>query len=117
MSRTLLHMSGKLLITSPATWDSPPRETDVGYAAFQDAFRRFIASRSVVVPTKRKDLRTEDAAAKFNFNQSRPDLGQAPELKLMPFQVDGVNWLCKNYLSHQNCILADEMGLVRNACE
>ena len=31
----------------------------------------------------------------------------------MPFQVDGVNWLCHNWNIDQNCILADEMGLVR----
>ncbi len=44
---------------------------------------------------------------------SQPDLGQDPQLKLMPFQVDGVNWLCHNWNIDQNCILADEMGLVR----
>ncbi|KAK7680574.1 hypothetical protein QCA50_016356 [Cerrena zonata] len=29
----------------------------------------------------------------------------------MPFQVDGVNWLCNNWWNLQHCILADEMGL------
>ena len=44
---------------------------------------------------------------------AQPDLGQNAQLKLMPFQVDGVNWLCHNWNKAQNCILADEMGLVR----
>ena len=44
--------------------------------------------------------------------ENQPDLGQNAQLKLMPFQVDGVNWLCHNWNKAQNCILADEMGLV-----
>ncbi len=43
-------------------------------------------------------------------------LGQDPKLKLMPFQVDGFNWLCDNWWNKQPCILADEMGLVSLSC-
>ena len=43
---------------------------------------------------------------------NQPELGQSAQLKLMPFQVEGVNWLCHNWNKSQNCILADEMGLV-----
>lgn len=58
------------------------------------------------------------------------DIGQSNTFKLMDFQVrfvsihisvpcpdecqmNGVNWLCRNWFKHQQCILADEMGLVR----
>ncbi len=44
-------------------------------------------------------------------HDKQPKLGQ-DEYKLMPFQVDGVNWLCNNWWNRQHCILADEMGLV-----
>ena len=102
-----------------ATEDSPPSKGDPGYSAFRDAFHRFIASRSVAVKSLHKK---EDKAGyeqllktqKFRpFSSDRqPQLGQSSRLTLMPFQVDGINWLCNNYRNFQNCILADEMGLV-----
>lgn len=60
------------------------------------------------------DTRAEDEyRRKFAFkNGAQPELGQNNQLKLMPFQVDGVNWLCNNWWNLQHCILADEMGLV-----
>ncbi|KAI0249494.1 SNF2 family N-terminal domain-containing protein [Lactifluus subvellereus] len=77
-----------------ATWDSPPRQGEPGYSAFKTAFGRFLDARRY--------------ALKQN---SQPDLGQRDQLKLMPFQIDGFNWLCDNWWNHQPCILADEMGL------
>lgn len=95
-----------------ATWDSPPREDDPRYGAFQVAFKRFVASRLVVVPKVKKDFHLKQASRTFTFKDAKPDLGQDSEISLMPFQVTGVEWLCSNYLRGQNCILADEMGLV-----
>lgn len=81
---------------------------------------RFLAARNVEV----KKLTAKD----IELYESRPvneykrlhkietadelQLGQAPELSLMPFQVEGFNWLCHNWWNKQPCILADEMGLV-----
>ncbi|KIY63755.1 hypothetical protein CYLTODRAFT_425826 [Cylindrobasidium torrendii FP15055 ss-10] len=102
-----------------ATWDSPPRPDDDRYPAFERALERYLEGRNVTV--KRM------SAAKIKEYESRPpkeykrshflekaedlELGQDPKLKLMPFQVDGFNWLCDNWWTHQPCILADEMGL------
>lgn len=102
-----------------STWESPPRKGDPGWSAFETAFERFLAARDVVVPVlSRDDQKTFDARPKNGFMrnyrftpENQPDLGQAPGLKLMPFQVDGVNWLCNNWWNLQHCILADEMGL------
>ena len=101
-----------------ASWDSPPRSNDDGYAAYERAFARFIYGRSVIVPTRgKKEPLPKDG---FRWTQreaftvdNQPMLGQSPQLKLMPFQVEGVNWLVHNWHKDQNCILADEMGLVR----
>ncbi|KAJ6574934.1 hypothetical protein B0H19DRAFT_1371843 [Mycena capillaripes] len=98
-----------------ATWDSPPRQNDPGYSAFQTALRRFIESRTVYIPDRRnpaKHDRAHDGYAKHRIEEAAElDLGQDPAFKLMDFQVDGFNWLCDNWWNHQQCILADEMGL------
>ncbi|KAF5323433.1 hypothetical protein D9611_005738 [Ephemerocybe angulata] len=102
-----------------ASWDSPPRRGEPGYSAYVTAFKRYLRARDVMVPIP--DKKYVDA-----FENRRPDdfrrkyalkdpaglkLGQDPSLKLMPFQVDGFNWLCNNWWNHQPCILADDMGL------
>lgn len=109
-----------LRLKSPVSWDSPPRPDEPGYAAFENAFKRFLAARQVQVPkrtikeAKAFDDRPKNAWRKrYQFTDvHQPQNGQDPQLKLMPFQVDGVNWLCDNWWNHQSCILADEMGLV-----
>ncbi|PCH33925.1 hypothetical protein WOLCODRAFT_130070 [Wolfiporia cocos MD-104 SS10] len=110
-----------------ASWDSPPRTGEAGYEAFAVAFKRFIAARNVQVLVRTKadiiqyNKRPIDAWRKKHAftNTQQPALGQASNLKLMSFQVEGVNWLCNNWWNNQHCILADEMGLgktVQIAC-
>ncbi|PPQ64493.1 hypothetical protein CVT26_002032 [Gymnopilus dilepis] len=101
-----------------ATWDAPPRPNEPGYAAFKRAFDRFIDSREVLIPKQSTkywevfDDRKKDDYRKFMLKSASDlDLGQDSKFKLMPFQVDGFNWLCSNWWNHQHCILADEMGL------
>lgn len=104
-----------------AAWDSPPPRGTPGWRAFEDAFRRFLAAQTVTIPllslTKYKqfDARPKNGfMKKYKFTpDAQPELGQDAQFKLMPFQVDGVNWLCNNWWNLQHCILADEMGLVR----
>lgn len=114
-------MSALSISFTLATWDSPPREDATGYKAFQVAFRRFLASREVIVKKLSKkeielydhDLPKDVFKKRFAFsNESQPKFGQNAQLSLMPFQVEGVNWLCNNWWNRQHCILADEMGLV-----
>ncbi|KAF5352561.1 hypothetical protein D9756_006063 [Leucocoprinus leucothites] len=102
-----------------ASWDSLPRPGEKGYDAYKRAFERYVFSRNVEIPKlsaahiKRFDNRTKDEYRKKHALDDAADLqlGQAPGLKLMPFQVTGFNWLCDNWWNHQPCILADEMGL------
>ncbi|KAF9020320.1 hypothetical protein BDZ89DRAFT_1072318 [Hymenopellis radicata] len=79
-----------------ASWDSPPRPDDPTYPAFENALNRYIKSRTVKI--------TKLSAQELKAYEDRPLDEQDPKLKLMPFQVDGFNWLSP-------CILADEMGL------
>ncbi|KAI0094367.1 SNF2 family N-terminal domain-containing protein [Irpex rosettiformis] len=102
-----------------ATWDSPPRAGTPAYDAFGSSLRRFINARKVTVRLLPKA--EAEAFEKLPYNhfrkkyafthESQPQLGQDDQYKLMPFQVDGVNWLCNNWWNRQHCILADEMGL------
>ncbi|KAF8807753.1 hypothetical protein BYT27DRAFT_7189847 [Phlegmacium glaucopus] len=101
-----------------ATWDAPPRPAENNYESFKRAFDRFIDSRSVLLLKhnlaywKVFDNRAADGFRKHSLRDaSMLELGSAPNLKLLPFQVDGFNWLCNNWWNHQHCILADEMGL------
>ncbi|KAG2755489.1 hypothetical protein P692DRAFT_20793136 [Suillus brevipes Sb2] len=100
-----------------ATWDSPPRSDEPGYLAFEAAFQRFIDSQNVFVRKSDKDIKKLDSRVKDGYAQhalrqkSQPKLGQNNQLQLMPFQMDGFDWLCDNWWNLQPCILADEMGL------
>ncbi|CDO72994.1 hypothetical protein BN946_scf185007.g48 [Trametes cinnabarina] len=99
-----------------ASWDAPPRPSEPGHAAYRSAFERFLFAQAVTVPSPNKSTPMyKDGAAWLKSSRftpdSQPQLGQSPQLKLMPFQVEGVNWLCHNWNISQNCILADEMGL------
>ncbi|KAK2461624.1 hypothetical protein APHAL10511_006087 [Amanita phalloides] len=102
-----------------ATWDSPPRPGDVGYEPFAKAFARYVQALDVRVPKyTNAQLREFKNRPKDEYrlrhclrDAAKLQLGQSPELQLLPFQVDGFNWLCNNWWNRQPCILADEMGL------
>ncbi|KAG6854233.1 hypothetical protein C0991_009251 [Blastosporella zonata] len=102
-----------------ASWDSPPRPSGYGHEAYRSALHRYIYSRTVIVPNhsvsyceKFDNREKNEYRARHGLNKAEDlDIGQDPQLKLMPFQVDGFNWLCNNWWVHQPCILADEMGL------
>ena len=87
--------------------------------AFEDAFRRYVRSQKVEVPLRSDEevdliqKRPKNGWSTLFTTDEQPQLSQASGLKLMDFQIDGVNWLCRNWWNFQNCILADEMGLVR----
>lgn len=82
---------------------------------------RFIAARKVQVPLLSSKEITAYAKLphgiyrhKYSLkNDPQPQLGPSDQFQLMPFQVEGVDWLCDNWWNRQHCILADEMGLVR----
>jgi chromodomain-helicase-DNA-binding protein 4 len=82
-----------------ATWDSPPRQGEPGYSAFEIAFRRFLDSRRVHIKLRSKkqieafeDRRKNEFRQRYALKQDRqPELGQQEQLKLMPFQVNVPN--------------------------
>ncbi|KAI0068286.1 hypothetical protein BV25DRAFT_1987089 [Artomyces pyxidatus] len=98
-----------------ATWDSPPRLGEPGYPAFELAFQRLVESRLLTVrskPIPELVHREINGFRKHSLKQGQqPKLGQGEKQQLLPFQIDGFNWLCDNWWNRQPSILADEMGL------
>ncbi|KAI6136491.1 SNF2 family N-terminal domain-containing protein [Pisolithus sp. B1] len=100
-----------------ATWDSPPRPGEPEYFAFERAFVYFLESRTISVVKSPKEIQQLESRCPEGYSSlvidsgAQPDLGQRSELKLMEFQIEGLNWLCDNWWNRQPCILADEMGL------
>ncbi|KAH9944195.1 P-loop containing nucleoside triphosphate hydrolase protein [Epithele typhae] len=91
-------------------------EEDEKYVAWALVKWDGLGYEDVKVPKRKKRASMEKDGKKWLLSKKftvdlPPDVGQSPGLKLMPFQVDGVNWLCHNWNIDQNCILADEMGL------
>lgn len=80
------------------SWDTPPQPGEFGFQSFQNAFRRFLKSRTVWIPRRNKqDAKAFDGRKKGSHSfviEETPDLGQSPDLKLMPFQVCAHCTLC-----------------------
>lgn len=85
-----------------ATWDSPPEPKDPTYQAFKTALKRFIDSRSVIIPKNSRSFYEKfDKRAKDEYkvrhvlkDAADLDIGQNRQLKLMPFQVGTVYSHC-----------------------
>ena len=105
--RSILKLASTLTDDILATWDSPPEPDSYGYAAFEDAFDRFLGSKNVIVPKlsrseeERRDKR--GGAKKWTSDalgipeDGLYDIEQSKDLKLMDFQV------CETFESISGC--------------
>ena len=87
------------ILTYVGSWDTPPRSGEFGFQSFQSAFKRFLNSRTVWIPRRNKQAANafddrKKGSHPFSIKRT-PDLGQSPDLKLMPFQVCDCCTLCK----------------------
>lgn len=95
-----------------ACYDTPPPKDSPLYPAYKRALERYLLGRQVRIPilsqtaSKRRD---EEAALKNDPPEGQPDCVKGG--KLMPFQIEGLQWLIYKYFHRQSCILADDMGL------
>jgi chromodomain-helicase-DNA-binding protein 4 len=98
-----------------AVWEEPPSEED------SDRWTDFVAAYDEYLTGKyfKKDspVAMKERVSKFHSLKS---FSKSIELKeqpssltgaLMPYQLEGLNWLLYNYHQSKNVILADEMGL------
>ncbi|KAJ7133918.1 SNF2 family N-terminal domain-containing protein [Mycena crocata] len=92
-----------------ATWDSPP-ESPTSDLRFQTALLRFIASREVIHPLPNIAARLRKT--KIYQPISNPSVvTDKPALRLMSYQIEGVNWLGRRWCEGHQSVLADDMGL------
>ncbi|KAI1802182.1 PHD/FYVE-zinc-finger like domain-containing protein [Daldinia bambusicola] len=99
-----------------AVWDEPPpRDSETLWAAFTAAYDEFLNGK-YFPPARDRGMRERISNYRsLDFQTSCELKSQPPGLKegriLMPYQMEGVNWLLYNFHQQQNVILADEMGL------
>ena len=96
-------------------WEEPPDPEDVErWADFKSAYEDWVLGRYVHQPVQHNlKLHLEKVRAQ-KFESKIMMKAQPSTLtggKLMPFQMEGLNWLLYQWHRGQNAILADEMGL------
>lgn len=95
-----------------ACYDTPPSKDSPLYPAYRKALQRYLAGRQVKIPILSQTAarqRDEEARLMKDPPEGQPDCVRGG--KLMPFQIEGLQWLIYKYYHRQSCILADDMGL------
>ncbi len=93
-----------------ATWERPG-DILPGAQLPIDAFLQ----RQQQALTMRQFKPAADRPQTFEPHEQQPEWFGSGELKLRDYQLDGMNWLARNWTLDVNCILADEMGLGKTA--
>lgn len=99
-----------------AVWDEPPpRDSGALWNAFYDAYDEYL--NGIYFPEANDKSMRERVShyRSLDFQKDCELKTQPPGLRkgrsLMPYQLEGINWLLYNFHQQQNVILADEMGL------
>ncbi|CAK9780669.1 hypothetical protein CC85DRAFT_293493 [Cutaneotrichosporon oleaginosum] len=95
-----------------ACGDTPPPVDGPLYPAYKEALGRHLDARLVTVPI----LTQKECAERERFAENFGDPpAEQPDCvvggTLMPFQVEGFQWLLYKHFRREGCILADDMGL------
>ncbi|KAF8707907.1 Class II histone deacetylase complex subunits 2 and 3, partial [Rhizoctonia solani] len=97
-------------------WDSPPKIPSLEWDSYKRAVSQYLFAHGVQVvrltkaEEKQRDNRPHRDLSHWSGTDLQPKL-EDESLKLMPFQVQGLQWLYGNWWNLQPSILADDMGL------
>lgn len=98
-----------------AVWVKPPSSEDTDrYKLFEAAYNDYVSgqyfkqSSASVMNQRLEAFRKRKFAKHLELKQQPPQLTGG---KMMPYQMEGLNWLLYNFHQKKNVILADEMGL------
>ncbi|KAI6710743.1 hypothetical protein JHW43_006749 [Diplocarpon mali] len=116
-----IHMVKQVLVKfqglgyDEAVWEEPPKPTDEAlWSAFALAYNEYVAGRYLKQPPAATMKERQDAFRSQNFGK-KVELKKQPSAltggQMMPYQMEGLNWLLYNFHQKKNVILADEMGL------
>ncbi|KAI1462824.1 PHD/FYVE-zinc-finger like domain-containing protein [Annulohypoxylon moriforme] len=99
-----------------AVWDDPPpRDSKSRWDAFCAAYEEFLNGKYFPSNNPDKMRQRVKAYRDLDFKTGCELKTQPASLKagrnLMPYQMEGVNWLLYNFHQQVNVVLADEMGL------
>jgi chromodomain-helicase-DNA-binding protein 4 len=98
-----------------AVWEDPPKpEDEERWSDFVAAYNEYVAGRYFKQPPAATMKERADTFRSLNF-EKKVELKKQPTAltggKMMPYQMEGLNWLLYNFHQKKNVILADEMGL------
>ncbi|KAH7350882.1 PHD/FYVE-zinc-finger like domain-containing protein [Rhexocercosporidium sp. MPI-PUGE-AT-0058] len=98
-----------------AVWEEPPEPKDKArWSDFVAAYNEYVAGRYLKQPTAAIMKARADTFRSRNFEKD-VELKEQPSAltggQMMPYQMEGLNWLLYNFHQKKNVILADEMGL------
>ncbi|WVQ73256.1 hypothetical protein IAR50_002824 [Cryptococcus sp. DSM 104548] len=95
-----------------ACWDTPPPLSSPLYPAFKTALRQFLHARHIKIPVLTPaQAQARDAKAAKGFVPPQEQPACIAGGNLMPFQMEGLQWLLYKHFKRESCILADDMGL------
>lgn len=93
-------------------WDSPPSEdSGVLYDAFVEAYGEYIEGKYFRHEPQGRIKDRIRAFKNSEFEEVETQPAALTRGKLMGYQLEGLNWLLKNYHTGRSVVLADEMGL------
>ncbi|KAJ1941948.1 hypothetical protein EC988_006622, partial [Linderina pennispora] len=106
----------KGLDESSATWEVPPCPSDNldDFELWSAAYNRWLCAEkvSLIESNRLNDMKRRQFLI---TRQAMQTITAQPQYfaggELYPYQIEGLNWLWKNWLERKSCILADEMGL------
>lgn len=100
-----------------AVWQAPPAEDDTErWNDFVAAYNEYLAGKyfkSQPAAAMKERLKKFHSLSKASFEKQVEMKSQPSSLtgQLMPYQLEGLNWLLWKFHQQENAILADEMGL------
>ncbi|KAI9048486.1 hypothetical protein LZ554_007320 [Drepanopeziza brunnea f. sp. 'monogermtubi'] len=98
-----------------AVWEEPPKPSDEArWSDFVSAYNEYVAGRYLKQPPVADMKERQEKFRSLNF-EKKVELKKQPSAltggQMMPYQMEGLNWLLYNFHQKKNVILADEMGL------
>ncbi|TQS36502.1 hypothetical protein Golomagni_03049 [Golovinomyces magnicellulatus] len=98
-----------------AAWMEPPKSDNFErYQNYVAAYNEYLAGKyfkqslTSSMEKRLKDFRRSNFSKKIEFKEKPSELTGG---QMMPYQLEGLNWLLYNFYQKKNVILADEMGL------
>lgn len=100
------------------SWSEPPIKSEDSsellrerWDAFEFAYRDWVRSFYVMVEKRHATKAVKISDAPFSMLEKKSQPNELVGGKLMPYQMEGLNWLYYQYYLKHPAILADEMGL------